>query len=498
MTNYLLRLKAAGPAMLLLILLTALVCLSPGLKAQDAPYFMANNRKILIDSFNRQVEKLMDDVGVPGISLAIIDKDKIAFSKVYGYKRLAGKEKADNATIFEGASLSKTFLAFTVHKLVDQGMLNLDTPMYRYLDYEPLRHDPRYKKITVRMILSHSSGIENWKRYNNPDTLEIIADPGKSFVYSGEGYQYLAKVVDTILHRSYEEYIDQYVLTPLHLERTYLKFTNNGTFPENYATGHDGFGREVEKWKNQKAVPASGINLTAENYARLIIAIFNGKYLTPASVRDFYAPVVRISPKVPGLYFGMGLAVQYSPDDTIVFHNGSNSGFESMVWYSVVHRCGLVILTNSEREHVMEKAICDLAVNLKLDAYFADDDYQQYPSKACELLKIYREEGKDSLLSAIKQLVATQKPDIRTFSELGDLFADEDATLAEKILAENALLYPDSPQAFYQLGHFYMSLKEYSLAYSCLEKARNLQFDDESKLEAALKSCAAKLAAHSN
>jgi CubicO group peptidase (beta-lactamase class C family) len=471
----------------------ALTCWAAGLKAQDPAHFTANGRRIDIGTFNRQVEYLMDQVGVPGISLAIINDNKIVFSNVYGYKRLADKEKVDKETIFEGASLSKTFLVFVVSKLVDEGKIDLDKPMYQYLEYEPLEHDSRYKLITPRMILSHSSGIENWKWLNNPDTLEILANPGEKFVYSGEGYQYLAKVVEVILKKPYEEYVKEIVLDPLKLKRTYIKYTQDGAFPENYATGYNSFGNEVKKWKNKKAVPASGMNLTAEAYARLIIAIFDGKHLSHNRIEGIYQPVIRISDDAP-LYFGLGLGVQYSPDDTIVFHNGFNDGFESMMWYSVVHKCGLVVLTNSEREHVMERRICDLSVGLHLDAYFSDDDYEQYPSNACDLFNIYKTKSRSDMLVKVAELENTRKLDVRTLNELGELFEDRDSALAKRLLEENTRLYPASPLAFYRLGKLCMSSNEYDSAYIDFMKAKDLNFDHD-KIDAALKSCAQKLAA---
>ena len=80
---------------------------------------------------------MMADVGIPGASLAIIENDKIIFNQGYGYKNMKEMSSVDKKTIFEGCSLSKSFLVFAAFKLVEEGKLDLDKPMYEYLDPGP-------------------------------------------------------------------------------------------------------------------------------------------------------------------------------------------------------------------------------------------------------------------------------------------------------------------------------------------------------------------------
>lgn len=461
-------------------------------EAQHPASFVVNGRRLTTDSFDRQVNSIIHDVGVPGVSLAVIDHNKVVFSNVYGYKDLENLVKVDDSTVFEAASLSKTFLVYVVDKLLDEGKLDLNKPMYQYLENPRLAHDPRYKLITPRMILSHSSGIENWQWLNNPDTLEIVANPGERFVYSGEGFQYLAAVVDTILQKPYEQYIREMVLEPLHLRNTYPRYTDNGNFPTDYATGYDNFGKKFSKWKNLGTVPASGMHLVARDYANLIVSIFDGKHLSGYRIKSIYQPVIPLNQDDSNLYFGLGLAVQYSPTDTIVFHNGSNDGFKSMMWYSIVHKCGLVILTNGDRENVMEKKICEISVNFNLDSYFKNDDYDQYPSNACDLFKIYRQEDSAAMFIRIAELRKKGQLDVRTLNELGQIFSGNSKTIARKLLEENVQLFPESSIAFYSLGKFHMSVKEYESAYADFKKAKELNYD-RFKINAALNNCTARL-----
>ena len=142
------------------LFLAAFLLCSAGLNAQRQKYFMANGSSIDIAAFNADMTNMIREVGVPAMSLAIIDSDRVVFSGTYGYREMEGEKRADENTVFEAASLTKMFLLFAVQQLVQEGAFDLNKPMYQYLEYPPLEHDPRYKLITPRMILSHSSGIE--------------------------------------------------------------------------------------------------------------------------------------------------------------------------------------------------------------------------------------------------------------------------------------------------------------------------------------------------
>ena len=110
----------------------------------------------------------------------------------------------DDRTIFEGASLSKPLFAYMVMFLVEDEKLDLDKPLHEYLDYHYHgidKEDDRYKEITARMVLSHTTGFPNWR----PDyDLIIHFDPGTDFRYSGEGYIFLERVIQSILNTDYK------------------------------------------------------------------------------------------------------------------------------------------------------------------------------------------------------------------------------------------------------------------------------------------------------
>ncbi len=100
----------------------------------------------------------MDSLQIPGLSIAIIENNKVVYYRTFGYKNIETKEKVGDSTLFEAASMTKPVFVYAVMKLVEKGELNLDTPLYKYYPYDDIDHDERYKLITARMILSHTSG----------------------------------------------------------------------------------------------------------------------------------------------------------------------------------------------------------------------------------------------------------------------------------------------------------------------------------------------------
>jgi CubicO group peptidase (beta-lactamase class C family) len=470
------------------------------LSGQENGRFISNGREVRIAVFDANMKKMMSEIGIPGLSLAVIDNDHVVYSHTYGYKRTSPALKADQHAIFEAASLSKIFLVFTVQQLVQEGRFDLDKPMYQYLENPRLAHDSRYLLITPRMILSHTSGIENWQWDNNKDTLEIVSNPGEKFVYSGEGFQYLAKVIEKVLQEPYESYIDRMVLRPLAIGDTYFKYSHPGNdtareLPDNYAFGYDNFGVEFKKSKDTFPSPASGAQTIAGQYAKLIIGMFNGKYLSHATVDEMLHPVVRIVPGNDQVWISPGFMVIYNNKDTIVAFSGSNSGYKSELFYSVPHKRGFVFFTNSDRGSMISEYLCHQTARLDIDFLFVPSYYEQYPSAAISLFSIYREKGAQAMLAGIDRFKKQGKLDANALDELGDTFMGHDRQLAIKLLQENILLYPRSPLAYTLLGSAFLEDKKYDMAYKNLKMATDLHFDMWD-ISPQLKQCEEKIASN--
>jgi CubicO group peptidase (beta-lactamase class C family) len=144
--------------------------------------------KDLIADLSEFVPQLMNKHGVPGLGIAVIRDAEILWSRGFGVKSLATKEPVSADTVFEAASLSKPAFAYAVLKMCEQGKIALDAPLVGHLDKSLITSDPRLRLITLRMVLSHSSGLPHGRPPGTPITLRFT--PGKQFAYSATGFQY--------------------------------------------------------------------------------------------------------------------------------------------------------------------------------------------------------------------------------------------------------------------------------------------------------------------
>ncbi|MFZ1513771.1 MAG: serine hydrolase domain-containing protein [Saprospiraceae bacterium] len=171
--------------------------------------------KISFSDVDKIVKHLMDTANVQGLDLAILNNKKTVYLKSYGYKNKTNAELLDTNSVMYGASFSKAVFAFLTLKLVQEKTIELDKPLYKYLskpisEYEyfsDLKSDDRWKLITARMCLSHTTGLPN-VRWLHPTTgvedtlgiMKIYFKPGTKFAYSGEGLKLLQLVEEEITH----------------------------------------------------------------------------------------------------------------------------------------------------------------------------------------------------------------------------------------------------------------------------------------------------------
>jgi CubicO group peptidase (beta-lactamase class C family) len=402
--------------------------------------FEVNGHLIKIKALNQEIENLLDKASIPGLSFAVIDHGRVVFYNTYGYKKMEkfkdqapkGKGKVNKRTLFEACSLSKSFFVFAVHKLVDQGVLDLDIPLYQYLPNPRLEYDERYKKITARMVLCHTSGIENWQSYNDSKKLEIINEPGEKYLYSGEGYEYLSKVVEKIIGKSIENYMTELVYKPLKLRRTFTTFSKNKRRPSNYCLGHNSFMQSSPKIKYTSPAIAGDINTTAGNYAQLLTGFFNNNNLSNERLNDIIG-------KNSGnrSYWGPGFALYHKDGDTILYQDGDNTGFKGFGFYSLPKKIGFVMLVNVEHGLDIRRDLDSLTVQTGLfDFHFSN--------LSRKVLKVYNERGYLPALNYFKSLTSEQNSQITKtdFEDLRKLFREQEPQFSKYINQEYMSRYP--------------------------------------------------------
>jgi len=170
-----------------------------------------------INTLEQFIPDLMQKHPVDAVSIVIIEDSEIAYRN--GFGEING-ETMQADTVFTAQSLTKPIVAFKALQMVENGQLNLDTPLRDYLDASYLPDDSRVDKITARHCLSHATGFPNWR--DEHEGLSLQFEPGTDFNYSGEGYCYLQKVMQEISGQPLEELI-QPLLNDFGMTDSYLK-----------------------------------------------------------------------------------------------------------------------------------------------------------------------------------------------------------------------------------------------------------------------------------
>src|SRR5215470_5186109 len=184
--------------------------------------------KITPEEIDATVTRLMRAADVTGVSVVIFNDGKIVYLKTYGVRDKDKNLPLTENSVMTGASFTKAAFAYMVMQLVQEGSLDLDRPVFQYLPkplpnypgYEELTNDSRYKQMTARMLLSHTSGFANL-RFLEPDRkLKIHFQPGSRYAYSGEGIMLLGLIVETITKQPLTDLMQTRVFQPLGMSRT--------------------------------------------------------------------------------------------------------------------------------------------------------------------------------------------------------------------------------------------------------------------------------------
>jgi CubicO group peptidase (beta-lactamase class C family) len=202
------------------------------------------------------------------MSVAAIVDGQLAWTEALGVTNVESGEPVSEETIFDAASLSKPLFAYIVLRLAERGEFDLDRPLHEILPYARLEHDPRYTLLTARMVLSHRTGLPNWGDEGKP--LELLFNPGERFQYSGEGFVYLQKVIESVTRMSLEDLARREVFEPLKMMNSHYAWQRGEEVA--VASGHSETGHVRPTTVPHEANAAASLHTTARDYARFIIA----------------------------------------------------------------------------------------------------------------------------------------------------------------------------------------------------------------------------------
>jgi CubicO group peptidase (beta-lactamase class C family) len=265
-------------------------------------------------------------------------------------------------TLFDAGSMSKTPFAFLVLKMVEKGILSLDQPLYTYLPNPDIAYDNRYKSITARMVLCHTSGFVNWRFFNKDNKLDLKFTPGTSWGYSGEGYEYLANVVahlNTISKNDLQDLFQKEVAGPLGMR--HASYTWNDYSEQHRATGHVDGKVVISDWgtsaKNPGFFAAFSLQTEAISYANFLIAMIKEEGLKKTifdemlKVQVVFPTYLLImdAPKTDSSSWCLGIEKKHSEFGDEYLHGNNNWNFTGSYMFNQQQKFAYVFFTNCNK-----------------------------------------------------------------------------------------------------------------------------------------------------
>ncbi len=305
---------------------------------------------------------LMEEFHVPGVSIAIVAKEGLVWSKSAGVLRAGRPEPVTRDTLFEACSMSKPVFAYLAMKLVEKGALGLDVPISRYLEDPALLGQPGAELITARMVLSHTTGLPNWRKGGEDvgGPLPVWFKPGSRFGYSGEGMFYLQRVIEKITGEPLDAMARRMLFEPLGL--AHASYTWAPALDADLASGHDESGSFLQKTRYVHANSGYSLYISADDYARFLLEMMKADRSAPwsvakASIEEMLRPQTGLGEREPierpgrakgfAVYWGLGWSLNETASGWIAHHSGANSsGFRCFSQFHPAKGTGLVIMTN--------------------------------------------------------------------------------------------------------------------------------------------------------
>ena len=318
------------------------------------------------------VAELMEEFGVPGVSVAVIQDFKIHWAKAYGVADVETGQLVDIETMFQAASISKPVAAMGVLRAVQDGLFSLDDDINDILDSWTLdgREFTRNRPVTPRTLTSHTSGLGDGFGFPGydpeqplPTTVQILEghelsnvgsvfmerEPMTFYEYSGGGVTVMELALSDVRRRPFVDVLQEGVLAPIGMTRSSYAQPISPEHNQNAARAHDNNGdSRGPKWHVYPEHAAAGLWTTPTDLARLIIEVQrsargeSNRVLSQSMIQEMLNPV-GVGP------FAVGFTVSKIGEGWYFSHGGSNWGFRALMLAHKVKGYGLVVMTNADQ-----------------------------------------------------------------------------------------------------------------------------------------------------
>jgi len=317
-----------------------------------------------LDAF---IRKKIKNEGIPGMTVAVTDRDRILWRREYGYANADRRRPVDANTLFQIGSISKSFASIALLQLVERGKVDLHRPVRHYLPW--LEVKSKHRPITLHHLLSHTAGMVTGTERTTEGRSEIwnlketeASRPGEMFHYSNVGYKIVGEVISSIEGKSCARVLQERLVRPLRMRSTSTEITHD--IRTRSAVGYwplydDRPMRNVPEWIPctwiESDTSDGSISSTSEDMCAYVRMLLNrgkspeGRILSQRSYRQLTQRVIRCDDSHGEEYYGYGLSVAPYRGHVLVGHTGGMPGFISSMRLDIDEGIGAFASTNCRR-----------------------------------------------------------------------------------------------------------------------------------------------------
>lgn len=302
-----------------------------------------------VDAF---IKAEMQRQNIPGVALAVIKDGKVIKNKGYGLANIETNTPVTSETVFKIGSISKPIIAMGIMLLVEEGKISLEDKVSKYLEGTP----ETWKDITVRHLLSHTSGIireapgfDSAKIQPDADVIKtayqspLVFTPGEKYQYCNIGYFSLAEIIRKVSGKPWSEFLSERIFKPFGMNST-----RTTTFDEIVINRANGYSFSNNKLSNSEVYlalrPSGAFLSTISDLVKLEKALAEKTFLKPETRKMMWTPFKFNNGKDSN--YGLGWAIDEVNGRKRIGHGGSLNGFKSYFARFVDDGITIIVLTN--------------------------------------------------------------------------------------------------------------------------------------------------------
>ncbi len=324
--------------------------------------------KNMIDSY---VETFLKEHRIPGASIAIVHENDIFYSKAWGVTG-EDEEKVTTKTPFTIGSISKSLTGLAIMKLIEENTVHLEDPVQKYIPWFTLKDQEAASNITIKHLLTHSSGISTYSGLsisdkeskdfhaikNNVENLSnvtLTASSGEKHQYSNANFLILGALIEEVTNQTFSNYMKQEVFLPLGMKS--VAADNDTSYKNGYLAGYQswfGIPRKSSITYDNGGAPYGYITASTEDmvqYIKFLGRQENADFLTENTMNLYVSPHVQTGDT---RYYGLGVRITNpNSEKKMIWHSGSTPDSHAEMFFIPETGWGGVILTN--KNHILEE-----------------------------------------------------------------------------------------------------------------------------------------------